>query len=63
MTEATPKCWFSTCRSHGRRARAAALLVKAAVGWARTDNRRLTPLCPFAHSVFEKTPDYRDVLA
>jgi predicted GNAT family acetyltransferase len=38
-------------------------LVKAAVDWARAGNRRLMPLCPFARSVFEKTPEYRDVLA
>ena len=38
-------------------------LVKAAVEWARVGNRRLMPLCPFARSVFEKTPEYRDVLA
>ena len=38
-------------------------LVKAAVEWARAGNRRLMPLCPFARSVFEKTPEYRDVLA
>jgi pilus assembly protein CpaF len=37
-------------------------LVNAAVEWARAGNRRLMPLCPFARSVFEKTPDYRDVL-
>jgi hypothetical protein len=24
---------------------------------------KLMPLCPFAKSVFEKTPEYRDVLA
>lgn len=38
-------------------------LVKAAVEWARAGNRRLLPLCPFARSVFDKTPEYRDVLA
>jgi uncharacterized protein len=38
-------------------------LVEAAVQWARTGNRRLMPLCPFARSVFDKTPEYQDVLA
>jgi len=30
---------------------------------ARVKNQRLLPLCPYARSVFEKTPEYRDVLA
>ena len=38
-------------------------MVQAAVEWARSGSRRLMPLCPFAHSVFEKTPEFRDVLA
>ena len=38
-------------------------LVEAAVEWARAGNRKLMPLCPFARSVFDKTPGYRDVLA
>lgn len=38
-------------------------LVEAAVEWARAGNRKLMPLCPFARSVFDKTPEYRDVLA
>jgi predicted GNAT family acetyltransferase len=39
-------------------------LVAAAVEWARKEKDvRLMPLCPFARSVFEKTPDYSDVLA
>ena len=37
-------------------------LVHAAVEWARAENTRLMPLCPFAKSVFDKTPDYSDVL-
>ena len=39
-----------------------AQLVKAAVQWARTEKAQLMPLCPYAKSVFEKTPDYGDVL-
>jgi predicted GNAT family acetyltransferase len=38
-------------------------LVAAAVEWARKENARLMPLCPFARSVFDKTPDFSDVLA
>jgi predicted GNAT family acetyltransferase len=38
-------------------------LVAAAVDWARAGNRKLLPLCPFARSVFDKTPEYADVLA
>ena len=38
-------------------------LVASAVEWARKENRKLMPLCPFAKSVFDKTPDYADVLA
>jgi len=37
-------------------------LVAAAVEWARTNGKKILPLCPFAKSVFDKTPDYRDVL-
>lgn len=40
-----------------------AKLVRAAVDWARQENARLLPLCPYAKSVFDKTPDYADVLA
>jgi uncharacterized protein len=38
-------------------------LVQAAVEWARAENKKLMPLCPFAKSVFDKTPAYSDVLA
>ena len=38
-------------------------LVEAAVEWARQDKAQLMPLCPFAKSVFDKTPAYTDVLA
>ena len=38
-------------------------LVEAAVEWARKEKAQLMPLCPFAKSVFDKTPAYRDVLA
>ena len=38
-------------------------MVAAAVAWARAEQRRIMPLCPFAKSVFDKTPEYRDILA
>lgn len=38
------------------------LLVKAAVEYARQHKFKILPLCPYAKSVFEKTPDYSDVL-
>ena len=38
-------------------------LVEAAVLWARAENRKILPLCPFAKSVFDNTPAYADVLA
>ena len=38
-------------------------LVQAAVEWARKEQHKLMPLCPFAKSVFDKTPEYADVLA
>ncbi|HRN78938.1 MAG TPA: GNAT family N-acetyltransferase [Ferruginibacter sp.] len=37
-------------------------MVHAAVERARAQGFRIMPLCPFAHSVFEKVPEYRDVL-
>lgn len=41
---------------------ASARLVRAAVDWARARNVRILPLCPFARHVFDKTPEYADVL-
>ena len=40
-----------------------ARLVGAAVQWARAERKKIIPLCPFAKSVFDKTPEYKDVLA
>ncbi len=37
-------------------------LVHAAVEYARTHNLKIIPLCPFAHAVFRKKPEYADVL-
>jgi len=38
-------------------------LVGAAVAWARDSARRILPLCPFARSVFERTPEFADIKA
>lgn len=37
-------------------------LVMAAVAHARQQGIKILPLCPFASSVFKKTPDIADVL-
>jgi uncharacterized protein len=37
-------------------------LVAAAVDWAREEEVLLLPLCPFARSVFDRTPEFGDVL-
>jgi predicted GNAT family acetyltransferase len=37
-------------------------LVAKAVAFAREKNVKIKPLCPFAKAVFDKTPDYKDVL-
>lgn len=37
-------------------------MLAAAVEHARAKGLRIMPLCPFAKSVFDKTPDYADVL-
>jgi predicted GNAT family acetyltransferase len=38
-------------------------LVDAAVSFAREKGFTIIPLCPYASSVFKKTPEYSDVLA
>jgi predicted GNAT family acetyltransferase len=38
------------------------LMVSKAVEFARQAGIKIVPLCPFAKSVFNKTPDYNDVL-
>ena len=40
---------------------AGAKLIEAAVAWARQQQRRIMPLCPYAKSVFDKTPAYHDI--
>lgn len=37
-------------------------LVMSAVAYARENNLKIIPLCPFAKSVFDKTEEIRDVL-
>ena len=37
-------------------------LVMAAVEYARTNNLKIIPLCPFAKSFFDKVEEIRDVL-
>ncbi|TDW52033.1 hypothetical protein EV144_101713 [Flavobacterium sp. 270] len=38
-------------------------LLMAVVDYARTNNVKIIPLCPFAKSVFDKVEDIRDVLS
>ena len=37
-------------------------LVEASVKWARENEIKIMPLCPFAKAVFEKTKEWADVL-
>ncbi|HSU26627.1 MAG TPA: GNAT family N-acetyltransferase [Pyrinomonadaceae bacterium] len=37
-------------------------LVKAAVDFARENGLKIKLICPYARKVFEKNPDYSDVL-
>jgi predicted GNAT family acetyltransferase len=37
-------------------------MVAKAVEYAREKNIKIIPLCPFAKKVFDKTPEFRDVL-
>lgn len=37
-------------------------LVLAAVDFAREKNAKIMPLCPYAKSVFDKSPDLKDIL-
>jgi predicted GNAT family acetyltransferase len=38
-------------------------LVEASVVWARQQEIKLVPVCPFARAIFENHPEFRDVLA
>lgn len=37
-------------------------LLVATVNYARTNNIKIIPLCPFAKAMFSKMPEYNDVL-
>jgi predicted GNAT family acetyltransferase len=37
-------------------------MVNKAVEFARENNIKIIPLCPFAKKVFDKTPEFSDVL-
>ena len=37
-------------------------MVAQAVAFAREKSLKIIPLCPFAKKVFEKTPEYQDIL-
>jgi len=37
-------------------------MVSAAVDYAREKHIKILPLCPFAKSVFDRTPEFQDVL-
>ena len=37
-------------------------MVAQAVTYARENNIKIIPLCPFAKKLFDKTPEFRDVL-
>lgn len=37
-------------------------LLAALVEWARAEKKQVIPVCSFATAVFEKTPEFRDVL-
>jgi hypothetical protein len=41
----------------------ARMLVEAAVSWAREQQVKLVPVCPFAKAVFDRVPAFADVLA
>jgi predicted GNAT family acetyltransferase len=37
-------------------------LVETAVDYARKQQMKIIPLCPFARSLFQKTPEWADIL-
>ena len=38
-------------------------LVNAAVNYAREKTIKILPLCPFAKAIFDKTPEFHEVLS
>ncbi len=37
-------------------------LLEAMIAFSRSNGHKITPLCPFAKAMFDKTPAYADVL-
>lgn len=37
-------------------------MVKSAVQYARNHHLKIVPVCPFVKAVFDKKPDYKDVM-
>ncbi|WP_414045894.1 GNAT family N-acetyltransferase [Macrococcus equi] len=37
-------------------------MVEAAVKYARDNNKKILPICPFVKKVIEETPEFQDVL-
>lgn len=38
------------------------LLLKELVHWARSENKRIIPLCPYAKAQMEKNKEYHDMI-
>ncbi|MEL1135021.1 GNAT family N-acetyltransferase [Desulfitobacterium sp. THU1] len=38
------------------------LLLKELVAWARRENIKIKPLCPYAKAQMEKNPEYHDMI-
>lgn len=38
------------------------LLLKELVDWARKENKKITPMCPYAKAQMEKNEEYHDML-
>lgn len=38
------------------------LLLKEVVGWAREENKKIIPLCPYAKAQMEKNQEYHDMI-
>ncbi len=38
------------------------ILLKAVIDLAREKKYKIVPICPYAKSVFDKTPEYNDIL-
>lgn len=38
------------------------LLLKELVDWARKENKRIIPVCPYAKAQMEKNKEYHDIL-